>query len=189
MAAFSQHIDRVSRRAQRTVTLAPSGFADDWEQKPTEPVEIGLRLLSEADLAAARSVGVQKACELHPELDERSEIWIEAFNQALMHWAIARGTCKPESIEQPFWEMAEDVVPLALSEGGAARLYGELELLTVLESPVIPEIDEEGLTRLAELLTTGALWEGKSVVEKRRLARLLSYVLELGDAVTVEVTG
>jgi len=192
MAAFSRHVETASRKPLRAVKLPPSGFADTWENKPKASVEIGLRLLSEADLAGARAVGVQQANALHPELDERSDIWVEAFNQTLMHYAIALGTCQPDHVEQPFWEMAEDVVPLALSEGGMLRLWSELELLTLIESSVTPEIDEDGLARLVELLQAGGAWEGKSVTQKRRLGRLLTYALELAEPaveLAVERTG
>lgn len=37
----------------------------------------GMRLIPEGELANARSVAVKAAMQLHPDLDERSEIWLE----------------------------------------------------------------------------------------------------------------
>ena len=179
MGAFSQYMGAASRKAPRVVKLRPNGFADTWAGKPACPVDIGLRLVADVDLATADSVAAKRATDLHPGLGPRDDIWVERYNQALMHWAIARGTCQPDDVDQSYWEMAEDVVPAALSEHGTLRLYSELEILTMTESVVTPEIDDDGLARLAALLQPKTLWIGKTVTNKRRIGRLLTSVLEM----------
>lgn len=175
---YSAAVAAVSRRAPRTVKLAPSGFADTWDGKPEAPVEMGLRLIPEGELATARSVAVKSAMQLHPELDERSDIWLEAYNQALMHWAIAHALCRPDDVTQPFWEMAEDLVPIALNSAGTLRLYEELELLTVLESPLSPEIDDVGIETLSAVMSDPDRRRLLPVSTLRRLRRLLGHALE-----------
>lgn len=171
-----------NRNARHTVKLRPSAFADTWEAKPTESIEIGLRLIPEGEYANARSVAVKAAMELHPDLDERSEIWLESYNQALIQWAVAHGTCKPDNVTEPFWEMAADVVPLALSSAGTLRLYEELEILAVTESPLSPEIDDVGLEQLASLFADRARLAALPPATLRRLRRLLGHVLAEAEA-------
>jgi hypothetical protein len=127
-------------------------------------------------------VAARKATELHPTLGPGDDLWVERYNQALMHYAIARGTCQPDDVDTPFWEMAEDLVPIALSEHGVLRLYSELEILTMTESVVTQEIGDDGLARLASLLQSKTIWAGRNAVEKRRIGRLLTSVLGMLEA-------
>lgn len=178
MGAFSQVLAGQSRKAARAVLLPPSAFADTWADKPDEPVLVGVRIIGEGDMMEARGVAARTADKFHPGSGPHDDVWIEAFNQSLMHYAIATATCHPDNAAEPFWDMAYDVVPCALSEGGALRLFDEIETLKVTESPLAAEATAEELQTLATLIQSGDLWEGMGRGDVSFCRRLLRRVLE-----------
>lgn len=188
MPAFSEIVARQPRKPPRVVELKPNAFADTYEDKPTEPVRIGLRLCAELDGMQARSVAAQTATRNHPELGPADDVWVEAYNQALMHYVVAAGTCHPDNVAEPYWDMAYDVVPRALSELGTIRLFDELELLKVTESPLSPEATNEDLDEIIELLRSGAMWNGQADGDARWLRRVLRRVLEQARPVDIAAT-
>lgn len=171
------------------VMLKPSAFSDDWKDKPTAPLPVGIKILSEGALAKGRSTAVAAACKAHPQLDERSGIWIDAYNQALMHYAIAEALCQPDDVDSPLWEMQQDTVPYKLSESGTARLWDAIVELKLIDSPLSPEIDGDGLTRLVALVGDEATWSRMRPERRRALRRLLSRALDWIDVGETDKTG
>jgi hypothetical protein len=163
----------------RVVRLPPSGFADRPD-KPEEPIEIGIRRVAEADTMQARAVAVQKAARMHGgEVLDQNDIWLETYNQALMHWLIAMAACQPGDVNAPMWEMAEDMVPRILSTGGTLRLFEEIESLMIDDSPLSPEIDSAGEGRLVAALADQRLTAGLSDRRGAYVRRLLARALEV----------
>jgi hypothetical protein len=131
------------------MVLPRSAFADVWSGKPAGDVAIGLRVLSEADVQTARAEAAKLAVELHPEDgDDR----IDAFNDALVRWAVARGTTDPNDVRRPYFEAAEDTVRDALTSHGALAVYEALERLTIETSPLEPPASNDDLHSLADVL-------------------------------------
>jgi hypothetical protein len=148
------------------VALAPSAFADTWKDKPNAVTQVGLRRIAEADQRAARVEAAKQADALHVGLDHDDPIWVEAYNQALMHACLGFALTQPEDMMQPLWPLQFDVLPHRLTEGGVERLFDELELLTVLASPSRPEASDVALLELAERLRTGTFWPSLHVPDE-----------------------
>ena len=192
-----------ARKPPRVLSLLPNAFADTWKDKPTQAVAVGLKRIAEADQRAARVEAAKKADALHPDLAHDDPIWIEAYNQALMHACLGFALTQPEDMSQPLWPLQFDVLPYRLAEGGVERLFDELELLTVLDSPSRPEATDAQIADFAERLGSGALWttlrvpeddlvgveEGlrRQALARRRvrleiqIRRVLAFALELAD--------
>jgi hypothetical protein len=147
-----------ARKPPRVLSLPPSAFADTWKDKPAQPTRVGIKRIAEADQRAARVEAAKKADALHPSCTHDDPIWVEAYNQALMHACIGFALTQPEDLTQPLWSLQFDVLPHRLAEGGVERLFDELELLTVLDSPSRPEASDAALADFTERLRSGAFW-------------------------------
>jgi hypothetical protein len=88
-------------RAPRVISLPPSAWAETREDRPREPVRIGIRLISEQDTQVARSEAAKVAVDLMPTGSEDDRI--EAYNCALMRFAAQYGTCSPTNTDQPYF--------------------------------------------------------------------------------------
>jgi hypothetical protein len=160
-----------ARKPPRVVALPPNAFADTWKDKPNQPLRIGLKRIAEADQRAARVEAAKKADALHPSCPHDDPIWVEAYNQAVMHACLGFALTHPDDLAQPLWPLQFDVLPHRLAEGGVERLFDELELLTVLDSPSRPEASDETLADFAERLHAGTFW-GEMHVPDEDLAGL-----------------
>lgn len=173
------------RKPPRTVVIPLSAFVDAWPNKPKSEVAVGLRILSEQDLQTARAMAARYAEDLLMSedggcTDELSRV--EAFNDALMRWAIACAVTDPNNAAVPFFVGGDDVVRVALSSQGVRYLWDHLERVHLELSPVVAEASDEDLERLAGTLhRVGALPK----VTQRRLRKLLGFCLsEMGDTLS-----
>jgi hypothetical protein len=180
-------VETTSRKAPAVVELHPNAFADDYDMKPTAPTKVGVRLVGEGTLETARSWAAKKASRRHPAMTSADDVWCEAFNQALMQWVVARATCNPDDVTQPFWPCAEDVVPLALSSSGLQRLWEEHEMLLLTSSALSPEVDLNTCEALGQKLVSGEFWTELSPMDGRKIRRLFARALEVaGYEIAVE---
>lgn len=161
----------------RTLPLPPSVWASDWRERPSEVVVVGLRLLADAEEQTARAEATRFALELHPEADEG---FVEAYNDALIRWLVARGICDPNDVRRPYplLPMAEDQVRGALTGAGLRFIFDALEALQIETSPLYQEADDDELHVLAELLSADEPLAALSGAEERRARRLLRFVLQ-----------
>jgi hypothetical protein len=161
-----------ARLPPRVIALPPSAWADHRDDKPREPVRIGIRLISEEDTQIARSEAAKVAVEIVPVGDEDDRI--AAYNDALMRFAAERGTCSPTNAEDPYFVMGEMEIRERLTPEGVRRLWHEIEGLHVASNPSVSEIDDEGLAELFALLHHGALdrLEKSDASRVRRLLEL-----------------
>ncbi len=159
--------------APKVVTVPPSAFADTWRLKPKAPIEIGIRLIADADFDKARTHAAKIAAEV-PDPDAR----IEAYNEALMQWAVARATCKPENAQEDFWRASQDVVPIALTDDGLTLLFHELQNLKIEQSPLIGEAKDAELEELGKLLQAPNAREILLTLGEPRLRRHLRWLLD-----------
>lgn len=178
MATFRAMAAAVSKPAE-VVTLSPEHFADTWPQKPAEAVQVGLRLVSEADLQTARAEAARRAWDRFPDEDLDEDERVDAYNAALTTWIVARATCKPDNANQPWIDMAQDNLPLALTTGGLLTLWHRVEGLVAERSPLSPEATEDDLVRLATAIQSGAAWSSADEPTRKRARRLLHRALTL----------
>lgn len=175
MAGFSQR-KKASRPAPTTLVLQPWVFADQWEGRPTEPVCVGLRLMSEAQKGQARGEAERVAREMH-ELDY--ELYLEARDDFLVRFAVAHGVCDPNDVTKPhpILPYAEDQVRDALTPRGARFIHDALYRFHVASSPLSPEATEEDLDDLMAAIDEGVLAD-LSPSREALVRRFLGYALE-----------
>ena len=157
-------------------------FADEWEGKPDAPVCVGLRLLSENDKIQARALASKQANELHPD---RSDDWIDCFNDAVQMQIDALGMCDPNDVRKPtelFALSPEDQVPNAFTSKGAAFVFQAIQRYEVASSPIGTLAEADDLERLAALLgkvDLASVGPGTS--------RTITYLLELLEPLAGEL--
>lgn len=163
------------RKAPRVVRMPPSAFADTFGKKPTVVVEIGVRLLADGDLDKARAAAARSAELNHPTNDD---VRVEAYNEALMQWVVARGTCQPLDVRAAYWDTPQDTVPIALTDDGLKLLFHEITNLKIEMSPLQGEATAAEIETLRRLL---AIPEVVTILLERgdpRLRRHVSWILE-----------
>ena len=149
MTTFSR-VEDGARPPYRTLIVPPTAFADDWDQKPKDAVCCGLRLISSGDTVIARAEAAKAAWAAHPH-EHDSEARIESYNDALMRWVVARGTCDPNNTREP-WEiwkgMPELMVQQALTPLGARFIFDAIQLLATETSPTVPALERKRIDDL-----------------------------------------
>lgn len=179
MSAFSALPIDTSRKPATVVSFPPSGWAVTHGDRPTAPVEIGLRVLSEAERIEITSLAATKACRLHPA-DHDEDGRVHAYNRLLMALAVARAACHVDDATVPYWPsgVADDLVPNALTSEGIDHIYHALDRAMVEQNPAQPEADETDLSRLADLMTMPDAFVPFTPAFAQRLRRLLRYCLD-----------
>jgi hypothetical protein len=177
MSTFTKAAASAARTPQRHVTLDPSAFADGWAEKPLEEVAIGLRLVGEDDVQAARVEAARLAIGWYDDgeggcVDEDARV--EAYNDALVRWIVARGATDPNDVTQPYFAMAEETVRVALTSEGVRRIWDELVLLQIGAGVRMAPATDPDLARLARALPfVGKLAEGPQAEVRKLLAHCL----------------
>lgn len=163
--------------APHVMELAPEDFASDWESRPVVSVPVGLRLPSEDDVQNSRIQADRYVASLGLSDPEAAT---QAWNDALMAYAVARCICDPFDVrsDSPVLQMAEDTIMLALTPLGIRRIFDELERLMASQSPLVREANDEELSELADRIILG---EAQAVTgaDGRTLRRFAAYCLDL----------
>ncbi|MGN6103717.1 MAG: hypothetical protein ACTHU0_01305 [Kofleriaceae bacterium] len=167
-------------RPRKVIDLKPEAFSDTWGPKPTAPLRVGFRLLSERDLQRAAATATRKADELYPDRGEESQVWLNAFYQSAISWVVANAGCHPDDVTAPpdgSWD--EDNVPQRLTDAGILACFEAYEDLKREVSPTSPELDAEGATQLADiLLRFDEFWGSLEPRDQRHVGRLLQESLD-----------
>ena len=142
--------------APHVVTLSPKAFAHSFSKRPTADVAVGIRAISESDLATAK-VEATKSVDAWLGTDSRGKTSaIEVWNDTFLRILVYRGTCDPNNSAQPFELFGGDdeCVRLALTPESVKRLWDEVEAYAISISPVWDTISDAGATELAGVLTS-----------------------------------
>lgn len=183
-------IERASRKPPAMVQVQPVVWAPTWKDAPEEPVMVGLRPLSEADLVFCNGEAVKLAIQFYPLATDAAAVEARdrAYNEALMRLAVSRGTCDPNDVTQPweFWGKygGDEVVRDALTTNGLKMLWDALERVTIETSAVEPEATDQDiielLTKAPKALAAMPTWQAART--RRLLHFLLNQCLEaLGE--------
>jgi predicted naringenin-chalcone synthase len=145
-------------------------------------VAIGLRLLSEMDIQAARKVAAETAVRGYTNDDGQvtdHDAFTEAFNDALVHEAIARAICDANDVTKPhpLLPYAHDLVAYAFTSPGARFIWDALHELTTKNSPVVREATDLEVAALAACLN-GASLARLSRRAERSVRKLLTAALD-----------
>lgn len=176
MSAFSQQIASPSARrpAPKTFVLKPEHFAENWERRPTQPVEIGLRVPSEAAIQTA-TIEAEKLAAEATEL-ERNQV----YQGHMLAFVVARGMCSVHDVTQPhpIFELAEDIIPQAFKSKTIEGLFDEIELLMVDQSPAFAEATLEELRELGDYLGMDDPFSGMTPMLRGQCARYARLILD-----------
>jgi hypothetical protein len=156
----------------RVVRLPPSAWADDREDKPVSPVEIGLRLPSEADITNAKEEAVKALARLEGGDHEDK---VDYFNDALMRHLVASATCQPLNRTEHYFSMGADELAVRLTKDGLRRMYNELEALQASDNPGMPEAGDEEFAHLVAMWDRGIAWDFMPPEEAKKVRRLIEY--------------
>lgn len=185
-----------ARKPARVVLIPVTAFADSYANRPTAPIAVGLRLLSEHHVTGARAEASKEA--VRDFMDEEGDIrdpaaFNDAYNDALLQHLVAAAICDPNSVAapHPLFPYAGDQVPGAFTREGLLLVWHEIQRLHHEASPLVPPITADGVAELVALLGAGAL-ERKPRDVQLPTARLLTHCLEVlrGDVADLStVTG
>lgn len=176
LSAFERQVqeqrppNRAITPAPRTVVIRPEEWSASWESRPAGPIVVGLRLLSGSDVTSAESEAKRAAADGGED----------AYQATGLAFAVARGICDPNDVSQPHpsLEMAEDMVPVALSAQTIARLFDEIERLSVETVPLFAEASPEEMKELGHILALDEPLHGLSRGRASRVRRYLRFALQ-----------
>lgn len=165
-----------ARPAARLFELQPDHFADDFGDRPVAPFEIGLRIPSEHEARTIEDAAERAALKSENDTDR-----VEAYNRALQCFWVARAICDPKDVtsQHPFFDMPEDLVPIALKPNTIIRLRAEIHQLQIEQSPLHPEADDEEVVELSDLLAIDDPFGAITLTDEKLARRYLKFALEL----------
>lgn len=175
MSAFRQTLHRPGTTKARAVEVLPSSaFADSYVDRPRDKVRMGLRTVSENENATAQRMAARSAWEDHPAKDDL-ELRVEAFNDYLMTNVLARACVAEQDISKLYFAPApEDLIRVALTAGGIRHLWHAYQRMVTTESPLSPELDDEGIGALSAALGCLGQLDVSTQARVRRLAYAIS---------------
>ncbi len=181
MGAFS-NVER--SRPPGNVNVPPEAFSSTWHERPESAVCIGLRYLPDVDLEDARVEAYRRASTLFPDhakTEETTQLFVASFQDALLRWVVARGTCDPNDVDKPWesWAAApEDMVKEVLTDHGAQLIFDAWEQMRIAADIGLRPATDADLALLPDLLQRLPSVRATSRTQELRLRRLLRYVLE-----------
>ena len=178
MTTFAQNEKATPRRPEAFILLPPTAFSDEWKDRPTSAVAVGLRRLSEQDEKVSKEQGRKIVFRDHVregKIVDQEQAW-ESYNQELIRYMMARAMCDVNDVSKPFFEFAEDVIHVALTSEGLGLVWDRWWMLKI-SGPAAPQADDDSIRRLARILAKPEYMERLGDAEK--VARkLLAVVLE-----------
>lgn len=167
---------RSAKRAPALVfELTPDHFAEDFDGRPVAAFPIGLRVPSEAEARTIEDAALREAAA--SDNDDK----IAAYDRATQAYWVARAICDPNDVTSahPFFDMPEDMVPLAFKPDTIIRICQEIARLGVEQSPLHPEADDEEVGELSDLLAIEEPFAAVKHDQERLARRYLKFALEI----------
>ncbi len=159
------------------ITLGPKSWAETWADRPREDVCIGLRLVAAEEYTGARENAANKATKAFPV---RTGEFVEAYNDALMSWVVARGLCDPNDVSRDWhdWQDAAGDQAATMAESlmrpeAIRACYDALERLAIATSPIDRSVDDAEVDELPFLFANGI--DRLSPTKATRIRKLLAF--------------
>lgn len=176
MSTFKAIQKVADERAPRIVSVPVSAWKSAWAEHPRGPVDIGIRFTGNGDDQLARADAGKQSWALHPhEADE--DLRIEAHNDALMRWVVARGACQPFNAARSWFERDEVSVRERMTSDGVRFLYEAVESLLIEEGALSRAASNQEIAELAKRLAAEPL-AGKDAGEIRVARRALAHIID-----------
>ena len=176
MSTFADQQESAPRdvAAPTTVVLHPDDFASTWEKRPNQDVAVGLRLLPNGVDEIARREAARLAWEAVPRPEDRDDRYTQ-YSEEIVRWLVAKATCDPNNVDEPYFEHAEDTIKEALTSSGIRKVFDAYERLVIETGFTDEPIQDNDIEELARLLATGALYQ-LAPAKQLRSRKLLSFV-------------
>lgn len=168
---------RTTSPAARTFDLLPEHFAAGYERKPVAKIAIGLRVPSESDAQSVEHEATKLAAQHDGDMDAK----LDVYHRSLFLFYVARGICNPHDVTapHPLFELPEDMLPLALTPRAIKRIFDEIDLLSVDQSPLFAEATPDELLELSGLLVDANPLASVNAISAKRARRYLKLALDI----------
>lgn len=164
-----------SKKSGYVIEVPPSCWVEGRPNAPTSAVKLGLKIVSESDVARARSAAESFANKNHRDLASE-DVWLEAFNSHLIATILFDAVVYPDNIERR-WFLRDSQVAQDLTTAGLQLLWDHYEIYQIRTSTIAPEATDEELMQLEDLILSGTLFEGLDLERARRVRRLIKAAL------------
>lgn len=142
--------DAEARLPPDAITVPLAAFSPEWEDRPKGDVCLGLRPVPPRDLEDARKAAADAATELFPRVLEGEpffSLWEDHYYDMLLRSIVARGTCDPNDVAEP-WEGwrddPDDSARMFLTTSGAQMIFDAWERMRIgLDVTIAPATDDE----------------------------------------------
>lgn len=152
--------------------LPPSAFADTWAERPGEPVNVGLRSISEEELSKAIYMATKTAWEDFPDAATDPDLRLEAYNDNLITNVLARALVDEKDIDRPYFAPAPEVrIRAALTSGGIRHLWSAYQETAAAGNPVGEQASADDVAALRSALE--GVDAASASARALRLAKLL----------------
>lgn len=165
----------VANPAPKVVELRPEQFASTWQNRPTEPVKIGLRVTSERDREGASIEAFRSLNERKLDDAEQDRCVTSVYARIIT----ARGICDPSNVlaPHPLLPLPDDQIARAFPSSTIRWLFDEIDALNVAQSPGYSEATDEEIAKLCEILSIDDPFLELDRQRAARVRRLLWAVL------------
>lgn len=160
-----------------TVEISAKHWAGDVVDRPTKPLAVGVRLLSEQDVQEAKAEGSRVVTGFYGGAPDPEGI-NDAYNDALMRSCVARAITHTEDASIRHFVLGEEEIRQQLTPEGVRALFQAVESVHIGASPCMAEIDDDGCLKLAAILQRRKAFATLDVESRARVRRLLSYALD-----------
>lgn len=164
-----------------SVLVPTKAWSPEWAQRPTDEVCLGLRPVPPRDLEDARKAAADAATALFPRAGEGEpffSLWADHFHDMLVRSIVARGTCDPNDVTEPWdgWrDDPDDLARINLTTEGAQRIFDAWEQMRIANDVTTPPATDDELAELGRLVgSVDALPRARA----QRLRRLFAFCLE-----------
>lgn len=158
--------------------IQPGMWTSEWADKPSVPMKVGVRLLSEQSIQESKAEASRVVVGFYEGATEDQEGLVDSYNDALMRSSVARGICAHSSAKIPFFALGEEEVRQHMTPEGVRFLFQEIEAAHIAHSPCQREVDRDECLKLAVILQREVALERLRGPEKARVGRMLSYCLD-----------
>jgi hypothetical protein len=176
-SAFQRARAKLPPKPSEVIALPPSVFAETWDDRPTEPVRVGLRIPSDYEVSCARAEAAKTAVELHPK-DGDDEVRSHAMTDAFMRETCAVVMCDPNDVRSRYWPRAEDDVKTKLTSAGAQFIFDAFERHRIAQSPVHREASDDEVLELVDLLSEPAVLSELDAARAKRARRFIAFIVD-----------
>ena len=183
MTQYGQLQGQVDARLPPDAITVPVGaFSPEWEERPDTEVCIGLRPVPPRDLEDARKAAADRATKLYPDArrgEPHMSLWVDHYHDLLLRSIVARGTCDPNDVREPWegWRAdPDDIARMALTTEGTQLIFDAWERMRAASDVTTQPATDEDLLELADRMGDGDV-DRLGRVRMLRARRLLAHVL------------